>query len=266
MCQQQTYSSNATHSNYIMCRYQTTLLVYIHYANVIILSKYLCYTNIIMLCTKHQSYYYHHTLQKWKLPKISPFKTITLSQSGNYRKSVFPRPLHPIKVKIIENNSFYNTTPSQRRNYKNSVLSGPTHPIMTTTPSKEKTVWHQSLSRLPHPPKVKSDNNQSFQGHHSLSKWKLFKSVLARPVPWFYEFWLLGHLNNKCVKASPLSATWKVCLMEDLINEGAESSLVSFMNGLFKTILHIKHKLCHPSDLNNEYAEASPVSPMNGLF
>ena len=125
---------------------------------------------------QNQSFHDHHSLPKWKLFKISSFKTITHSLSVNYSKSVLSWQLQPPKVETVQN----------------QFLSRPPHSPKVDNCSKS------VLSRPPQPPKVEMVTNQFFQDHHNLpkSKWlkissfkttsvsqsrNCSKSVLSRP-------------------------------------------------------------------------------------
>ena len=61
----------------------------------------------------------------------------------------------------------------------------------------------------------------------------------------------------------------ELCLHRDLNNECEEASLVSPMNGLFKTTFWIKlspQRLCLQENLNKDHEGSSPVSFRNSLF
>ena len=94
----------------------------------------------------------HHRLPKWKLLKISPFRTTIPSQSKNYSKSLFSWPPCPPKVISV----------------KISLLKTTTHPLKVES---SKLV----LSRPPHPLMVKINQNQCCHDHHILPKWKMLK-------------------------------------------------------------------------------------------
>ena len=86
-----------------------------------------------------------HTIPKLNLLKISPLKTPTPFQSGNwpnsvhaniYKKSDLSGPPHPQKLQIAKISPFKTTTTSQSRNCWKSVLSRPPyHSKMVNLPN-----------------------------------------------------------------------------------------------------------------------------------
>ena len=112
---------------------------------------------------QNQFFHDHHSLPKWKLFKISPFKTTTPphpttapSESRKCSKLVLSRPPHPLKIETVQNEFFqdYHTL-WKKKLFKMSSFK-------TTTPSQSRNCSKRVLSRPPYPPKVESVQNQSF--------------------------------------------------------------------------------------------------------
>ena len=104
----------------------------------------------------------HHSIPRWKLQKVSLYRTITPSQGGNYPKTFFSRSPHPPKVKTFQNQSLQHTaTSSKGERLLKITPSGPPHPpkveISKISPSKTTIPFHighcpkSVLARPAHP-------------------------------------------------------------------------------------------------------------------
>ena len=165
---------------------------------------------------------------------------MTSAESGNCWKSILSWQPHPVKVEMVENQSFqdyhnlskckvskislYETiTSSKSGNSWKSVLSGPPHPLNVE-------LSDSSPFKKPHP-QVRAVWNLSFYDYHILWKWKLkinpfkttrsypggngWKSVLSSlPYPFKVQSVQNQSLQNyhilqkcKCFKISPFRTT-----------------------------------------------------------
>ena len=134
-----------------------------------------------------------HILERWKLSpqENSPFKTphspklkiiqkqyfknhYILSKWNLSRISFFPRPPHPLKVVLIQNQSFQDTTPSQVKFIEDQSFqdhhSLPRWKLSKISPYKPNTS-----------PKVEIIQNQSFQDHHNLPScaFMVFQAIMT---------------------------------------------------------------------------------------
>ena len=170
---------------------------------------------------------------------------------------MFTRPPLSPKIKLIQNLSFqdYHTFP-KLKNWEKSVLLGPPHP------PKEKILQNQSLQDqyIDSKSSVNLDLNNECTNSSPLWPTKsLFKTIFWGEISyWLHEPCHLGDLNNEHAKQSFPQSYWRIHFQDHLLsrtiimtwwalsprrpnNECAESSQVSLINSLFKTIFQVEH-------------------------